>query len=60
MILISINLECENNRRLLTDIDETLLLYKITDFALNDLIGKKDKNQMVDQNKLFNFVNFSL
>ena len=81
LILISMGLACENNRRLLTDIEndddiemsidnenfdvfkyakqiknETLLLYKVTDFALNDLIGKKAKNQIVDKNKLYQFL----
>ena len=81
LILKSMNLACENNRRLLTDIEndddiemsidnenfdvfkyakqiknETLLLYKVTDFALNDLIGKKAKNQIVDKNKLYQFL----
>ena len=81
LILKSMDLACENNRRLLTDIEndddiemsidnenfdvfkyakqiknETLLLYKVTDFALNDLIGKKAKNQIVDKNKLYQFL----
>ena len=81
LILIPINLACENNRRLLTDIEndddiemsinkenfdvfkyakqiknETLLLYKVTDFALNNLIGKKTKNQIVEKNKLYQFL----
>jgi len=81
LILISMNLSCENNRRLLTDIEsddgiemsinnenfdvfkyakqiknETLLLYKVVDSALNDLIGKKVKYQIVEKNKLYQFL----
>ena len=33
----------------------TSLIYKLTDYALDNLIGKKVKNQIVDQNKLYNF-----
>ena len=36
--------------------NDTLLIYKLTDFALNNLIGKKVKNQIVVQNKLYNFL----
>ena len=33
----------------------TTLIYKLTDYALDNLIGKKVKKQIVDQNKLYNF-----
>ena len=36
--------------------NNTLLIYKLTDFALNNLIGKKVKSQIVEQNKLYNFL----
>jgi len=36
--------------------NETLLLYKLTDSVLNDLIGKQAKNQIVDKNKLYQFL----
>ena len=32
--------------------NDTLLIYKITDISLNNLIGKNIKNQIVDKNKL--------
>ena len=81
LILISMKLACENNNRILEDIEndddiemtinnenfdvfkyskqignETLLLYRVTDFVLNELIGKKAKNQIVDKNKLYQFL----
>lgn len=36
--------------------NDTLLIYKLVDFALNDLIGRKVKIQIVEQNKLNNFL----
>ena len=36
--------------------NETLLLYKLTDFVLNDLIGKNAKNQIISKNKLYEFL----
>ena len=36
--------------------NDTLLIYKLTDLALNNLIGKNSKNQIVDKNKLYNFL----
>ena len=81
LILISMKLACENNNRILEDIEndddiemtinnenfdvfkyskqignETLLLYRVTDYILNDLIVKKAKNQIVDKNKLYQFL----
>ena len=36
--------------------NDTLIIYEIVDFALNNLIGKNIKNQIVDKKKLYNFL----
>ena len=36
--------------------NDILLIYKLTDLALNNLIWKKSKNQIVNKNKLYNFL----
>ena len=36
--------------------NDSLLIYKITDFALTNLIGKNTKNQIVDKKRLYNFL----
>ena len=36
--------------------NDTLIIYKIVDFALNNLIGKTIKRQIVDKKKLYDFL----
>ena len=36
--------------------NDTLIIYEIVDFALNNLIGKNVKNQIVNKKKLYNFL----
>ena len=36
--------------------NDTLLIYELTNLALNNLIGKNSKNQIVDKYKLYNFL----
>ena len=36
--------------------NKTLIIYKLTDYVLNDLLGKNVKNQIVNKNKLSDFL----
>ena len=36
--------------------NKTLIIYKLTDYVLNDLLGKNVKNQIINKNKLSDFL----